>query len=306
MAALHRAVVDYTGQARGIGYRYRIDVYLRDSNIDYFNDFDLEEFADAIKKQTGVHLDKTDWSYLIGERFCQSPDEWEVRFAELFIFGRLAELIAVRMKLPAIEAIKILGQSSTTAGAFQAIQKVLNEACPDLDQIAPSTLVVKRFSVVRDLMPVWAKFQVMSQGRLPSLQSTRLIKAVSGPTGGSLCIAVLVLVFFFLFKVVAISLVASLFATFAFAVALAWFLYLLEKLFEKYQRATGRSVIRMPKDINTFGDVARLISGERGGWCTNCDYDLTGSNRKTCPECGSAIWSVGGIPGDLTNMNKGS
>lgn len=46
------------------------------------------------------------------------------------------------------------------------------------------------------------------------------------------------------------------------------------------------SVHGLPHDVSTFGDLAKLICGERGGWCKHCGYDLTGLVDTRCPECG--------------------
>lgn len=42
----------------------------------------------------------------------------------------------------------------------------------------------------------------------------------------------------------------------------------------------------LPHDVSTFGDLADLICGKRGGWCEHCGYDLTGLVDSRCPECG--------------------
>lgn len=42
----------------------------------------------------------------------------------------------------------------------------------------------------------------------------------------------------------------------------------------------------LPHGIETFGELADLVSGNRGGWCLNCGYDMTGIAAERCPECG--------------------
>ena len=42
----------------------------------------------------GVRLTRGDWNFLSGSTFCKTIEEWEIKYAPLFTFGRLAELIA--------------------------------------------------------------------------------------------------------------------------------------------------------------------------------------------------------------------
>lgn len=69
----------------------------------------------------------------------------------------------------------------------------------------------------------------------------------------------------------------------------AFLLYFLNRGFWFVSRKLGHSMYLLPKQMETFRDLAELISGDRGGWCTKCDYDLTGLASDICPECGTPI-----------------
>jgi len=289
MGALRRAVSEYTSQSCDIGYRDRIDKWLSHFG-ELYEEVDIVELGGCVEKQTGVSIDQKDWDYLSGLNLCKSPTEWEVCYAELFTFGRLAELIALRLKLPAVDTVTIFGQPSKCAGAYKAIQKVLETDHPDLEPIAPSTPVLDRFVIHKDLLPVWAKFRVMSHGRLPELgfrSVGKWIDLLAAPVGCLVACGAAAGVMY-LMRQLSFDLPISV-AGAALAIAvLAWGMHLLQKLYDAYQRLTGRSAIGLPEDIETFGDIARIMSGERAGWCKECGYDLTGCLENRCPECGVA------------------
>ncbi len=289
MDALRRAVSEYALQSCEIGYRDRIDKWLSQFS-DLYEEVDIVEFGGCVEKQTGVSLDQKDWDFLSGLQLCKSPTEWEARYAALFTFGSLAELIAQRLMLPSVDAVNIFGQLSKSAGAFRAIQRVLEADRPDLDPIAPSTPVLDRFVIHKDLLPVWAKFRVMSHGRLPELRFRSLgkwIDLLAVPVGCLVSCGAAAGVMYMM-RQLNFDLPISVAGAALTVAVLVWGMRLLQKLYDAYQRLTGRSAIRLPVVIETFGDVARIIAGERGGWCNECGYDLTGVVDNRCPECGAA------------------
>jgi len=54
----------------------------------------------------------------------------------------------------------------------------------------------------------------------------------------------------------------------------------------------AQRITSLPNGISTFRDLAELISGDRGGWCEKCGYDLTGLTSDRCPECGMPTQAV--------------
>lgn len=82
----------------------------------------------------------------------------------------------------------------------------------------------------------------------------------------------------------AISLLAGLIAV---CFMIAWlFVGLFGAIVYRIVDVTMFSERSLPHDVSTFGDLADLISGKRGGWCEHCGYDLTGLVDSRCPECG--------------------
>lgn len=43
----------------------------------------------------------------------------------------------------------------------------------------------------------------------------------------------------------------------------------------------------LPRDITTFGKLAEVMNGLRGGWCKKCDFELTGIESDKCSQCGT-------------------
>jgi len=288
--AIQRAVNDYVGKDCELKYHDRIDETLELAGIRFFEELGYCEFEDVLRKHTGVRLDENDWSYLSGINHCKSMDEWEARYAASFTFERLVEFISRRLNLPTVDDVTILGRSCKSAGAFFAIQEVIKADWPTLQPVAPSTPIVQRFVVINDLISVWAKFQVMSHGRLPDLQIGMVGNAIQNAMWPLGCFFALPVAGGMLGLLQGLNLGTpiSVLGAIVSVPLLFWGMHLIQRIFDSYQRATRRTAIRLPNGIRTFGDVARIIAGERGGWCNECGYDLTGIVDDRCPECGAA------------------
>jgi|GEM_PF-3049799 len=308
LQAVARSAAEMIDKAGTIKADNRIDKWFAAHDIDLFDDIDLLDWSFGIEKHTGILLTGDDWDYLTGFNLCKSRSDWEARYAESFTFERLSDLIVSRLKLPQVETVTILGVSSRSAGAFRAIEALLQEKMPSALPIAPSMKIKERFRRVSELNCVWQNMRVMSNGRIPYLRYTGVLNRLTYlvDEGGWLCVLLAALVAFpLVFSVMAppigfwLSVLMACFFTLGFSAVPAVVLLLIRFLFCMVMPHRRVGDYHLPHDIETFGDLARLISGERGGWCRKCDYDLTGSNGMSCPECGTDVWAMEKLRDDV-------
>ncbi len=177
MCGLRSAWPTIIGDRRPIAADMRIDEHLRACGE--WDEIDLMDVAHALDRffSTRVptrHEWKRDsfdqWADFFGtELYCRTTADWETRFTPRVTFGALAQFISQRADAIVIEPAMVLGRPCATAGAFRAIQRVIETLGPATPRFAPSALVL---SVIRghSLRAAWAKLRWMSEDRLPPLR----------------------------------------------------------------------------------------------------------------------------------------
>ncbi len=295
LSVIQDALNKITGCTVPITHETRIDQYFKE--VAGADPLDYIDLSFQLEKSLGVWISDEDWAYLVGGSQKMTPEEWEVKYAELFTFGRLADLVASRARFGKVKEVTILGATSKSAGAFRKIEEIVGDYNPRLKPFGPSTQIHERLQG-RALRVAWAKLRALSQNRIPPLLPTRLEKTADYLYGSRGVLLVLILTGI-AFKI--IGRLTGLTANSGWGV---WFLTLLvlgNCIAGAIAACAYTTVValrrigkindkaKLPKGINTFRDLAELISGDRGGWCTKCEYDLTGVESGICPECGTPI-----------------
>lgn len=203
----------------------------------------------------------------------------------------MADFVACRGRLGPLQSVPILGAPGTAAGAFRELQSIVRERVPRAPAFAPSTRILDVVPY-REMANFWAGVRRLNPARVPERRFDNPLPIF--PTKLSIVISVVLAILAFHYVtygyVVPTSVLAYLIgfhltSFVATYVADRVFNRLCDRsrlLFEPYRDASAR----LPDTIATFGDLARLIAGERGGWCHGCGYDLTGITEFRCPECG--------------------
>lgn len=293
--AIQEAVFEITDMSVPISPETRMDRYFKDilgSDEIYYAGLSLE-----LEFKLGAKVSNDDWVYLSGRTPGMSSEEWEVRYAELFTFGRLADLVALRARIGAVRPLTILGATSVSAGAFRRIEEIVLNTDPNIESFGPSTKILDRLRR-RTLRQVWAKLRLLSRNRIPVLRTTwsEIVAESLFGTRGVLLVLILTFVGFVIIGRVTglttniswahwIALLILWGNSIAGAIAVSAFVSAV--LLRRH--GNNNDAGKLPKGIKTFRDLAELISGDRGGWCTKCDYDLTGLTSGICPECGTPI-----------------
>ncbi len=252
---------------------------------------------EQIERAFDITITRDDQDFLTGRSICKSDADWLERFAPLFTIDRLATFVAHKSASIRVAPITLLGVSSRTAGAFREIERVAKEVAPKVKPFGPSVRIVDRLGAGA-IARMWRRVRWHCPERIPALKTitrdvrggdfieSRLIIA-SG-------VAALAIVGYIAgwpgVSTSGVSQTTSIIVI-VLLVLLLWGLTLLllivadraaRQIFVR--RRFGRSML--PYDIETFADLAKLMSGERGGWCDGCSYDLTGATSERCPECG--------------------
>ncbi|RIK65130.1 MAG: hypothetical protein DCC65_13185 [Planctomycetota bacterium] len=286
LSVIEDCVNELSSKRAPIAHNTRIDQYFFAHVPSDLQDCEL--ISELLEERLGVEITEVDWDFLIGRNLCSSTEDWEARYAPLFTFGRLAELVAHRVKLGQIQPLTILGATSRAAGAFRVIEQAVREIDPHVKPFAPSTPVLDRLRGCK-LARLWARLRVHSANRIPPLPTTAAGRIVG--SAGGLCGIVICLM---LYGVLAWQLGARLgiigsnstlkwILTFTLPCVILFFVSrLVMVVAERWQPREWL----LPKGIVNFRDLAMLMSADRGGWCEHCGYDLTGLVDSRCPECG--------------------
>lgn len=297
LAELVPIVFGAAGTEEPFGADTRIDTYFEASGS--FELIDVLDLEFRINAHFGEILGRGDWDFLSGWDRCQTAEEWEARFAPLFTFGRLAELICVRLRLDRVEPLNVLGASSLAAGAFRRIQAVVHKIDPRGRDFAPSTPILDRLRGAR-LRRVWASLRALSSNRVPPLPESRGERwgtRLRGTFGVCLVVIAAGLVTSYLLNRIggaaSTSLGAWLIAMIVFGNTIVGVLAVGALILSVLMRWFGSRLegpdSMLPPGVRTFRDLAELVAGDREGFCAHCAYELTGVQGNRCPECGTII-----------------
>lgn len=178
---------------------------------------------------------------------------------------------------------------------LRRVEQIAQSVDPRVESITPDTPILSRFRG-RMLARFWTVCQSHSDGRLPPLQSlsgTALFENHLRPLTipfvgvgtliGLAQIPVPDIPILYLIAALVITVVAI----------MIWYgfcgLLCLTMNMVFIGRHSAEGVF--PKGITTFGALAEVVRGSRGGWCMKCDYELTGLESDKCPECGTPCMS---------------
>lgn len=174
---------------------------------------------------------------------------------------------------------------------LRQIQQIARWVDPRVEPIHADTPIKQRFPG-RRLTKFWRACQCESGGRLPDLlqrpgtafyrkhlQSRRNYVIVLGTLLLLAQAPVADPAFLYMYVAVCVSLY----------VAAAWYglCGILVLSLNIAREKPESSEWPLPKDITTFGQVADVLNGFRGGWCKKCHCELTGIEFGTCSQCGS-------------------
>lgn len=305
LGVIQECLNEMNGRCVPISRESRIDRYFR--NVTGTDDFDYTMMSADLDAKLGVYLSDDDWKFLSGGNLCQSMDEWKAKYAPMFTFGRLADLLAHRANIAVVKPVTILGATSLSAGAFRCIQRIAHDVDSNVSDFGPSTKILDRLNG-RVLSRFWNRIRTLSANRVPPLILPSDL--LFGTTGCKIALAFwpfgfVALVAIFGLKHGIPGLIALAICSFGlFVTGAAIILLLFRKPIERiYFKTRGKRAL--PAGIVTFRDLAELIAGERGGWCQKCGYDLTGLTGDRCPECGQPLrepFTVG-LPPSVTKNN---
>lgn len=283
-----------SGSSAIISTETRIDKYFKEvcgaDSLEYL------ELTMELENVLGIRLTNDDWAYVSGSNLCKSVEEWEIKYAPLTTFGRLADLLAHRAKLGIPRPITVLGATSLAAGAFKEIERIGRDVNGNVKPFAPSTPIVERFRG-HQLAQFWARVRTLSANRIPALRerSTSMIATKLMETWGApIAVAVFGIGFYHALPLVGAPNSGDILSWLLLVMIAipplmgipAGMILVLSFVIRLLGVTLGSDQSLLPREIRTFRDVALLISGDRGGWCGHCGYDLTGLTEDRCPECG--------------------
>ncbi|HEY7313114.1 MAG TPA: hypothetical protein VH643_27445 [Gemmataceae bacterium] len=199
----------------------------------------ITRIAWTIETFFGFSCRPEEWNCYFGLN-ATSREEWEHFFAPCFTFRRLVEFIQARVKPLPLEPITVLGKPCLTAGIFRGLERLARQVHPALRQIAPSTPICARLHGLC-LRRFWNRLRWITEERIP----TRRIKLGCGGFYFKLGIGLAIA----LWKRDLEGLCLSLLVTALLFIPTALLLGFLNS-----------RINPMPKEIKTFGDLARYLA----------------------------------------------
>lgn len=257
---------------------------------------DLLELTFRLEKAFGVRMTNKDWDDLSRWNECKSRDAWEAKYARDFTFGRVADLLARRASITRLQPMTICGSTCLAAGAFQIVERESRQFTTDKRAFGPSTPILERIHP-RRVPQFWDRVRLHNPSQMPRFDPNRGRGITAFPessSGIALCLFIAALGSAALSDLAGLRayvgtvMYALIFAgaTLMATVTLAMGLILLGNSIDALRLRWRAEWGMLPAGVKTFGDLARLIADERGGWCEGCGYDLTDVTSAVCPECG--------------------
>ncbi|MCA9257179.1 MAG: hypothetical protein KDA33_16150, partial [Phycisphaerales bacterium] len=284
MRLLALGMHDLFGADQRIAPTSRVFDYLDPAN----DDVDLSDLAVYLENRFDITFTDDDWRFLSGEQLCDSGLDFRTRYAPCVTFGQLADLIALRVDVSAPRPAIILGTISAAAGGFQALRSITRQLAPLSPRFGPSTPILDVITF-ETLPRFWSAARRRNPAHVPALGIDRRFVWLAT----ALFVVLLALAFTLGWRLGGPATLGNgLFLLFAFlgsailaqlpGALLRRACDALPALARRYRRAEAV----LPKDIVTFGDLARYVGAEHAGWCIHCGYNMTGISPERCPECG--------------------
>jgi len=113
----------------------------------------------------GFKCPKKEWDTFLGLHI-KDPSEWEKTIAPRLTFRALAEFIREKLEPISFEPITMLGKPCLTAGVFRGLERLTKQIDPKVRQFAPSTPIRARLRGFR-LRSFWSKLQWIMEDQLP-------------------------------------------------------------------------------------------------------------------------------------------
>ncbi len=130
-----------------------------------YEDIDLADVFYRLERTFGFKCPKKEWHAFMGTDLTDL-DEWEKTIAPRLTFRALAEFIREKLKPISFEPLTILGKPCLTAGVFRGLERLTEQIDPKVRPFAPSTPIRARLRGFR-LRCCWSKLQWIMEDQLP-------------------------------------------------------------------------------------------------------------------------------------------
>lgn len=206
-----------------------------------YEEIDLYDVFFRLKRDFGFQCAWEEWDTFLGLHV-RDPHQWNTKVAPRLTFRALAEFIRERLEPISLEPITILGKSCLTAGIFRALERLAGQVHPKVRRFGPSTPIRTRLRGSH-LHTFWNRLRWITKGRVP------LPYRITPWRGGFFVLICAAALFLALFK----PDLQGLWISSAIAVSLLLpTMFLVELL--------NRQLNPLPKEIQTFGDLARYLA----------------------------------------------
>lgn len=260
---------------------------------------DLCVIGIKVEQATGVQLSETDWQSLTRLSHLDLDILFLRECAADFTFARLAELIADRIDAEASHSGQHAASTELSADSARTLERFIRAVVPKIEPFALGTALSNRLAP-NEFERIWNYLHWRLPGQVPPLPANKppILFGISASAWRWLTCALLG---YGLASAFAVDLgrgsAAELPAMLPFALFLGTILTGVLSLPLSVGlmiigwgvRSLRGTAAMLPQGIETFGDIAGILAGERGGWCEQCGYDLTGMATGRCPECGREI-----------------
>jgi acyl carrier protein len=215
---------------------------LKDEGI--FDDIDFADMLFRLEILFGFKCRMKEWEHFLGFDI-RDINEWERTLAPRLTFRALADFVRERLEPIALEPVSLLGKPCLTAGIFRGLQQLAEQIDPKVRQFAPSTPIRSRLRGFR-LQLFWSRLRWMIEDQLPpprqfTFRSRGFFHSLLFKLGAGLLIA--------LWKRDLTGLLEGIGVTFTLFIPLGVIVAFI-----------NTHLNPLPKGIETFGDLARVLA----------------------------------------------
>lgn len=300
LAELQGIVTRMSGKDVPLSAETRIDKHLKTLG-QWEETIDLLDLGFRIESTFGIRFNLQGWIEFGGLDGPTSNEILENVHGKDFTFGNLADFIAARIsrawtdddKEDPLAPLVILGKPCQVAGAYRTLERIAHNEIGSHKHFGPSTPIQ---SILRGsrLQRFWAHSRRLSDYRVPPLgKPTKTVADyLFNVVIGIIVVAVMITLIGAGISVFLRDdgVMWTFFGSVAFLLvplALVCLFLMIPGSLVSYLLKRGN--YELPYGIKTFADLSRHVSGEHGGFCVKCSYNLTGNTSGVCPECGEPI-----------------